>query len=178
MTTQPTSTQAADPQANFCPRNPGVETNLRCGKCGMFICPKCLVQSPVGARCPDCAKPIKNPAFSPSRRDMLLAIGAGLGVAVGLGAMLGVAVEGLAGITYGYEVGVLVGQAAIGYVIGVTVYRVARNKRSRGLQYAGGFIAFVAYTAALFVYPAFGTHILALLGLGVGVYVAMGRLKR
>lgn len=177
MTTQPSQAQAPEPQANFCPRNPGVETNLRCGKCGTFICPKCLVQSPVGARCPDCAKPVRNPAFNPTSREMLLATGAGLGVAVGLGLVLGVAVKGLAGIAYGYEVGVLIGQAAVGYAIGEAVYRVAKYKRSRTLQYTAGSLAFLAYVAALVVYPAFGIHIMALLGLGVGVYLAMGRLK-
>ncbi len=108
---------------------------------------------------------------------MLLATGAGLGVAAGLGLVLGVVVRGLAGISYGYEVGVLIGQAAVGYAIGEAVFRVAKHKRSRVLQYTAGFLAFLAYVAALAVYPAFGSHVLALLGLGAGVYMAMGRVK-
>lgn len=38
-----------------CALDPDTETNLTCGKCGQPICPKCLVQTPVGARCPQCA---------------------------------------------------------------------------------------------------------------------------
>ena len=37
-----------------CPRHPKVETNLRCATCGTLICPKCLVQTPVGAKCKSC----------------------------------------------------------------------------------------------------------------------------
>ena len=181
MTTQPPHIQTAEPQANFCPRNPGVETNLRCGKCGTFICPKCLAQSPVGARCPDCAKPVRNPAFSPSSREMLLATGAGLGVAATLGVFLGAVVATMARIPYGYTLGVLIGQAAAGYVIGEAVYRVAKYKRSRGLQYTAGICAFVAYAVALGVSPAFGIRgfvdIWALMGLGISVYMAMGRVR-
>ena len=39
----------------YCARHPDVETGLRCGKCDTPICPRCLVQTPVGARCRDCA---------------------------------------------------------------------------------------------------------------------------
>src|SRR3954466_8696265 len=39
-----------------CARHPNVETVLRCGKCETPICPRCLVPTPVGARCPTCAQ--------------------------------------------------------------------------------------------------------------------------
>lgn len=39
----------------FCARHPKVETVLRCGRCETPICPRCLVQTPVGARCRECA---------------------------------------------------------------------------------------------------------------------------
>ena len=178
MTTQPT--QAPDSQANYCPRNPGVETNLRCGKCGQFICPRCLVQTPVGARCPDCARAKKNPAFDPSNQDVLLATGAGLGAAVAAGILLGAVVATLARVPYGYMFGVLVGQAAAGWVVGETVYRVSRYKRSRGLSYVAAISAFVAYAAALAVSSVLGVRgvdLWSLLGLGASVYIAMGRLR-
>ena len=180
MTTQPA--QVPDAQANYCPRNSGVETNLRCGKCGQFICPRCLVQTPVGARCPDCASVKKNPAFDPSNRDMLLAAGASVGVAVAAGIFLGAVVATLARVPYGYMFGVLVGQAAAGWAVGETVYRVSRYKRSRGLTYVAAISAFVAYAAALAVSPVFGLRggfieLWALLGLGASVYIAMGRLR-
>lgn len=33
-----------------------VETFLRCTRCGTPICPKCLVHTPTGARCPRCGR--------------------------------------------------------------------------------------------------------------------------
>jgi len=47
----------------YCKRHPSVESNLRCSRCDDLICPRCLVHTPVGARCSDCAKVRMNPAF-------------------------------------------------------------------------------------------------------------------
>ncbi len=38
-----------------CPRHPRISTRLRCSKCGTPICPRCMVETPVGYRCPTCA---------------------------------------------------------------------------------------------------------------------------
>jgi len=38
-----------------CPRHPSISTRLRCSKCGTPICPRCMVETPVGFRCPPCA---------------------------------------------------------------------------------------------------------------------------
>jgi hypothetical protein len=37
-----------------CANHPGVETYLRCNKCGKPICVKCAVRTPVGYRCKEC----------------------------------------------------------------------------------------------------------------------------
>lgn len=178
MTTQPA--QTPDMQATYCPRNPAVETNLRCGKCGQFICPRCLVQTPVGARCPDCARMKRNPAFDPSNQDLLLAAGAGLGVAIAAGVLLGAVIVTMVRVPYGYQFAVLAGQAAAGWAVGETVYRVSRHKRSRGLSYVAAICAFIAYAASLAVSSVLGVRIVdmwSLIGLGISVYVAMGRLR-
>jgi hypothetical protein len=39
----------------YCARHPNTETMLRCGRCDTPICPRCMVHSGVGIRCPDCA---------------------------------------------------------------------------------------------------------------------------
>ncbi|MDA0256830.1 MAG: rhomboid family intramembrane serine protease, partial [Chloroflexi bacterium] len=36
-----------------CERHPETETELRCQRCDTPICPRCMVQTPVGFRCPD-----------------------------------------------------------------------------------------------------------------------------
>lgn len=69
-----------------CPRDPGVETALRCSRCGTPICPRCLVQTPVGARCRDCARIAKNPIYNLTAGGMARAAAASLigGVVMGL----------------------------------------------------------------------------------------------
>ncbi|WP_205697366.1 rhomboid family intramembrane serine protease [Conexibacter sp. SYSU D00693] len=39
-----------------CYRHPGRETGVSCSNCGRPICPDCMTPTPVGMRCPDCAK--------------------------------------------------------------------------------------------------------------------------
>jgi len=39
-----------------CYRHPGRETGVACSNCGRSICPDCMTSSPVGMRCPECAR--------------------------------------------------------------------------------------------------------------------------
>jgi membrane associated rhomboid family serine protease len=39
-----------------CYRHPGRETGVSCSSCGRPICPDCMTPTPVGMRCPECAK--------------------------------------------------------------------------------------------------------------------------
>jgi membrane associated rhomboid family serine protease len=39
-----------------CYRHPGRETAVACSNCGRPICPDCMTTSPVGMRCPECAR--------------------------------------------------------------------------------------------------------------------------
>lgn len=55
-----------------CYRHPGRETNVACSNCGKPICPDCMTSTPVGMRCPDCARQkttVKNPVGMPGRAD-------------------------------------------------------------------------------------------------------------
>jgi hypothetical protein len=40
----------------YCANHPGVETSLRCNKCGKLICSKCAVRMPTGYRCKECVR--------------------------------------------------------------------------------------------------------------------------
>lgn len=40
----------------YCARHPKIETGLSCASCGTPICPKCMVVTPVGMKCPGCGK--------------------------------------------------------------------------------------------------------------------------
>lgn len=73
---------AHDPVVTHCVRHPNRETALRCGKCGDPICTRCIVQTPVGARCATCANLKRLPQFDVGYR--LLARAAVAGVVVSL----------------------------------------------------------------------------------------------
>src|SRR3982751_672403 len=49
MATAETSTQT-------CYRHPTRETGVNCSSCGRPICPDCMTPTPVGMRCPECAR--------------------------------------------------------------------------------------------------------------------------
>ncbi|MEX2080838.1 MAG: hypothetical protein WEC33_04415 [Dehalococcoidia bacterium] len=59
-------------QVVMCPRD-NVETALRCSRCENPICPKCLVMTPVGARCKDCAQVAKSPIYTLQARHYVRA---------------------------------------------------------------------------------------------------------
>jgi hypothetical protein len=64
-----------------CARHPDVETSLRCGRCDTPICPRCAVPTPVGARCPTCAR-VKRFATVLKPGEVGRALVLGLGVAM------------------------------------------------------------------------------------------------
>jgi hypothetical protein len=69
-----------------CPRDPGVETALRCQQCDAPICPRCLVQSPVGAKCKDCARVMRSPIYQVHGKELVRSVAVALigGVITGL----------------------------------------------------------------------------------------------
>lgn len=56
--------ETADEGRLFCYRHPDRETWVRCGRCEKPICTKCAMQGPVGFRCRDCGKPVRDPMTS------------------------------------------------------------------------------------------------------------------
>jgi hypothetical protein len=100
-----------------CARHPAVETVLRCGRCDTPICPKCLVATPVGARCPDCAR---------VRRFNLLVKPPELARATGMG--IAVAAVGALILSFVPFLG-LIGLAFIGFAVGEAVAVGANRKR-------------------------------------------------
>ena len=152
----------------YCARHPKVETNLRCGKCGQLICPKCAVQTPVGVRCPDCAKLTRLPVFQVSALDHLKAVGTGLGLAITLGVVWGIIAPHL--LFFSYLVALVVG-----YVIGELVSRSVNRKRGVGLQVIAGISVVICYLIAI----AFGYYLslFGLLALAAGIFIAVSRLR-
>jgi hypothetical protein len=82
----PSPTAGASRGVVACARDPEVQTALRCSRCDTPICPKCLVHTPVGARCRDCARISRSPVYTLGSSEILRAAAAAiiLGVVMGL----------------------------------------------------------------------------------------------
>src|SRR5947207_2960930 len=101
---------SAEPQALRCAAHPGVETYLRCGRCETPICPRCLVQTPVGARCRSCARLRRLPIYDVGPRFLVRGAVAGLAAAIVGGVVVqvlpsfGLLLRLVLGAVYGYAV--------------------------------------------------------------------------
>lgn len=120
-----------------CATHPGVETELRCGRCEKFICPRCLVQTPVGARCRECARLRPLPIFQISPAYYLRALGAGLGMALMGGTLWGI-LPTLGFLSFFIVLGA-------GYLVGEAVSLAVNRKRGRWLQAVAGTSFLLAY---------------------------------
>jgi hypothetical protein len=97
-----------------CSFHPDVETEMSCAECGRPICPKDMVLTPVGYKCPVCAKPKKSQYTYVKPKQLLAAIGISAVVGIG-GAFLIHAVlgrGGFFGFIIGYGWGMLTAEAA------------------------------------------------------------------
>ena len=159
-----------------CAAHPRVETNLRCGKCGKPICPRCMVQTLVGARCPECARLYKLPTYRVSTVYYLRAVGTALGMALVSGVLWGLANT----IIPFFFLNLVIG-AGVGYAIGEVVGRAVNRKRGKGLAVvasAGVIISYLVSILLFFGLPAGILHILFdLISVALGVYFAVTRLR-
>jgi len=159
-----------------CAAHPGVETNLRCGKCGKPICPRCMVQTLVGARCPECARLYKLPTYRVSTVYYLRAVGTALGMALVSGVLWGLANT----VIPFFFLNLLIG-AGVGYAIGEVVGRAVNRKRGKGLAAVAGAGVIISYLVSILLFfglPAGILHILFdLISVALGVYFAVTRLR-
>jgi len=168
-----------------CAYHPDIETNLRCGKCGKPICPRCMVQTPVGARCPDCTKLYKLPTYRVSAKYYLMAAGTALGMALACGAAWG-AIEWA---VPRFSLNLLLAPAA-GFAIGEVVSLSVNRKRGTELAVIGGTAVAISYIVSLLsISLLFGISfhgalplsllniLYHLIALGLGIFVAVTRLR-
>ena len=165
-----------EPETMRCATHPDVETTLRCGKCGKPICPRCMVQTPVGARCRDCARLYKLPTFRVSGIYYLRAAGAALGVAIVTGILWGVIETFLP-----FYLLNLFLAAGVGYAIGEVTSLAVNRKRGPWLAVTGSLGVAFSYTVNVFTLGSIPLGpfqiIFSLVGIGVGIYMAVTRLR-
>jgi hypothetical protein len=192
-TTAPPESEPVDQPAQVgpwqCAAHPSVETYLRCGRCERPICPKCMIQTPVGSRCRDCARMRKPPTYNPTILDYLRGAAGALAVAFGGGFLISLLFGGrpMSGVL------ALLVMGGLGYLVGEATTRVARRRRGTSmgiiaaiavplglilantahwmLQGANPVLAFSVASATVAI------PIWSLLGIVVGAVVAFSRLR-
>lgn len=157
----------------YCMNHPKRETALRCSKCDRPICPECMIQTPVGGRCRECANLRRAPVYTVGARHYLRALAAGLLTALVLGALLGSLARGL---FFALWLG-----AFYGWAIAQAMERAAGYKRGFGLQATASVCivvgALFGQVATLLIAGVPADRALLLLvgvlqgGLGVGLFV-------
>jgi len=126
-----------------CPRHPKIRTALRCASCGTLICPECMVSTPVGAKCGDCASQRSNRLFTltPLRALLVCLTGAALGAVAGWG------VEFL-----GFFI--IFAAVAYGSFAGEMMLRAAGRKRGIGMEIIAGASMFIGAIAGRLIVAA------------------------
>ena len=165
------STQGRSSPEVQCARHPDTPTRLLCGRCEAPVCPQCLVHSPVGVRCPQCANVRPLPTFEVTTPYMARAVAA----AVVAGAVGGILVA-LLGPPLLYRLPFLdtIAIVGLGFVIGEIVSLSVNRKRGSTLKLiaAGGTVLAYVIIASL------GGPYLNLFHLvagGIGIYSAVSR---
>lgn len=165
--------EGAPEDATDCARHPQVETYLRCGRCGTPICPRCLVQTPVGSRCPDCANLRRLPTFDVSPAYFARGMAAAALSGLLIGGLWGYVTGGFGfGIFFSFFVGM-----ALGWAISESVSLATNRKRGLGLQVCavvGVILAFIIQDALAAEFARSSGDLIAA---GVGVFYAASRLR-
>jgi hypothetical protein len=137
-----------------------------------------MVTTPVGARCPDCARIGRPKALDTSAVEMGRAVTTGLVAAVLGATLLSVFLWLLPSPFLA-----LAGMAAIGYLVGEAVRIGSGNKLDNRLKYVASGCAFAGWAFAVFLMPLFGNspllmaNIMGIVGMVLALYIAMFRVR-
>ena len=154
----------------YCAEHSDTPTNLRCTRCDKPVCPRCMVQAPVGIRCREHGQGQKLPTYQVSRGFLARGIGASLVIGVLGGALLAVVVlPTFPGFTS------LLAMAGFGYLMAEGISRATNRKRGRPLIIAASMGILAAFAIVVFFNPNLDPF--DLLGLGAAIYVAFIRLR-
>ena len=128
-----------------------METNLRCGKCGELICPDCLVHTPVGVRCADCAQVRRVPTYDVSGQFLVRGVIAGLLLGIASGVLFVLVFKFLPEyllliMSFGtLRIVAALIVAGFGYAIGAGISLAVNRKRGRSLKIVAAGSVLAAY---------------------------------
>jgi hypothetical protein len=158
--------------ATFCARHPKVETYLRCGRCDTLICPRCLVQTPVGARCRVCANVRTLPTFNVTP----VYFARGQAAALASGVVVGAIWAYLIPVFLGLFLAIFIGMG-LGWAVSESVALATNRKRGLGLQVCAVMGVMLAFLLHWFLIGSSVVLFTDLLAAGIGAFFAASRLK-
>ena len=161
---------------HYCATHPDVETELACGRCEKLICPRCMVQTPVGARCRECARLRRPPMYTVVPSSVARIGGAALAVGVGVGVLWGWLVPQVAYLGF---FALFLGLFA-GYGMANVIDWAGGHKRGPVVQVAaaGGIVlAYLVRNAVYFGALVVPGDIWGLIFIGIAAVVAWNRLR-
>ncbi|HYR63698.1 MAG TPA: hypothetical protein VET24_13845 [Actinomycetota bacterium] len=97
--------------SQHCVNHPRRATRVSCAACGQPICTDCMRETPVGMKCPSCARISLHARALGTPKQYVTAAGAGLLAATTLGAFVTIAHIGVFGIIPAILIGLAVGKA-------------------------------------------------------------------
>jgi hypothetical protein len=118
-----------------CSFHPGVETEVRCAECDRYICPKDMVETPVGYKCKVCARPARSQLVVVKPGQLLRA--SLVGGAVGIFGGVALAFVPLFGIFSGF-------------IWGTATAEATRRASGGHREWAVGIVAVVAIVVGMF----------------------------
>jgi len=116
------------PETLYCANHPDTETMLRCSKCSKPICTRCVIQTPVGGRCRECANLQRLPIYQVGAGSLLKALVVGTAVAFVVGGLI-LNVGGFFLLFLAFIPGIAVAEA---------INWATRHKRGREVQVVAG----------------------------------------
>ena len=123
-----------------CARHPNETTNLTCSRCDRPVCVRCMVYTPVGIRCSECARERRSGLNAPTATNVIRALGAALGIAALAGLTWGVFSA------YGFWLALL-----LGFGGGEILSLAANRRRGPELQAVAAVMVVGAFLVALAV---------------------------
>ena len=152
----------------YCANHPGVETTLRCNKCGKPICAKCAVRTPTGYRCKECVRGQLKIFDTAEWYDYLLGF-ATAGILGFLASLLALFVSGLSFIGW---ILIIIGAPTAGVVIAEGVRLVTRKHRSRALFITIA-VAVVLGALPVIIFQLIFFNLFGLIFQGIFLFIAM-----
>jgi hypothetical protein len=160
-----------------CATHPSVETGLTCNRCAIPICPRCMVQTPVGARCRSCARLRRPPMYQVSAGSVARAVGAALVLGAVIGAVWGVLFpHGFGFGIFDLFIAAIIG-SPVGYLFADVLDRATNRKRGpvmQGIAVGGLVFAWIAHGV---VGGALQGDLFGLVLVAVACMSAIGRLR-